>query len=301
MRILAAIVTYNRAQLLERCIHHLHSQTRSPDDLLVINNSSTDGTTEMLDAKRVKYVTQPNVGSAGGWNRAITEAVERGYDAVWLMDDDGYPDAGALRILEGALNEGVACASSVVLCEDDKDRFVFPFPVLGHDHLPVLFARERKIPRLDDLREHAGGDTYPFAHLFNGALVRTAVVSRIGNVDRDFFIFGDEVDYFMRMRQAGKVISHLDAHHYHPAVSARPLNEMKFYYYVKNTIVLNRRYLRRHKLAWNVATVAAALVRTASRNSIGEAASYVAGQRAPVLWRAIARGLRGRVGKDFDQ
>ncbi len=300
MKILAAIVTYNRVQLLQRCIDHLRGQVRPPDDLLVINNSSTDGTTEMLDAKRVKYVTQPNVGSAGGWNRAISEAVERGYDAVWLMDDDGYPDGHALAVLEKALQDGVACVSSVVLCEDDKDRFVFPFPVLGQDDLPVLFARERKIPRLDDLREHAGGDTYPFAHLFNGALVRTGIVSRIGNVDPEFFIFGDEVDFFMRMRSQGKVLSHLNAHHFHPAVAGRPLNEMKFYYYVKNTIALNRRYPPNHGLAWNVATVAAALARTARRNSVGEAVSYILGSRAPILWKAILRGLRGKVGKDFD-
>src|SRR4051812_1126737 len=66
MRILAAIVTYNRMALLERCIDHVRAQTRSPDRLIVINNSSTDGTAEMLEAKGVDYLTQPNLGSAGG-------------------------------------------------------------------------------------------------------------------------------------------------------------------------------------------------------------------------------------------
>jgi GT2 family glycosyltransferase len=300
MKILAAIVTYNRMELLERCIDHVLGQTRAPDGLLVVNNSSSDGTVGMLQRKGVDFVTQPNVGSAGGWNRCIAEAVERGYDAVWLMDDDGYPGASALAILEAEFTSDVACISSVVLSEEDPKRFVFPFPVLDQQDLPVLFARKRKIPLLDDLRRHAGSDTYPFAHLFNGALVRTETVRQIGNVNADFFIFGDEVDYFMRMRRAGKVLSHLGAHHYHPAVSERPLNATKFYYYVKNTIILNNRYLPRQKLAWNLSIIAAALARTARRNSLREALSYVAGARAPLLWKAIARGRRARIGKDFD-
>lgn len=300
MKILAAIVTYNRMELLERCIDNVLGQTRAPDGLLVVNNSSTDGTVGMLESKGIDFVTQPNVGSAGGWNRCIAEAVEREYDAVWLMDDDGYPQIDALRILEGALGPGIACISSVVLTEDDPERFVFPFPVLDDQDLPVLFSSNRKIPLIGDLRRQAGGSTYSFAHLFNGALVKTETVRQIGNVNPDFFIFGDEVDYFMRMRRKGKVLSHLDAHHRHPAVSGRPLNATKCYYYVKNTIALNNLYLPRHRLAWNIATVAAALARTAKRNSIGEALSYVAGRRAPVLWKAIIRGTRGQIGKDFD-
>jgi rhamnopyranosyl-N-acetylglucosaminyl-diphospho-decaprenol beta-1,3/1,4-galactofuranosyltransferase len=299
MRILAAIVTYNRMALLERCIDHVRAQTRPPDRLIVINNSSPDGTVEMLEAKGVDYLTQPNLGSAGGWQRSIEEALQGGWDAVWLMDDDGYPAPNALGLLEQALTPEIACVSSVVLREDDPSRFVFPFPVLDSHGLPVLVAAKRKLRSLAELQARTNGDTYPFVHLFNGALVRTEVVRRIGNVDSRFFLMGDEVDFFMRLRAEGGVVSHLGAHHLHPDVSSRPLDPAKFYYYVKNTIILNRRYFR-GRWARNGAAVAAALWRTARRNSVGEALSYVAGPRAPVLWRAVRRGLADRIGKDFD-
>lgn len=298
MRILACIVTYNRMALLERCIDHVLGQTRPPDRLLVINNSSPDNTVEMLEAKGVDFVSQPNLGSAGGWRRAIDEALAGGWDAVWLMDDDGYPETGALALLEEALVEGVSCVSSVVLCENEPGRFVFPFPVLDRNGLPVLLARRRKIRRLDALRRAARGETYPFAHLFNGALIRAEVAERIGNVDSGFFLMGDEVDFFMRMRRVGPVLSHLDAHHMHPDVAGRPLDAAKVYYYVKNTIILNDRYFDK-KLARHLMAVLAALARTARRNSVLEALSYVAGPRAPLLWKAVSRGLKGRVGKDI--
>jgi rhamnopyranosyl-N-acetylglucosaminyl-diphospho-decaprenol beta-1,3/1,4-galactofuranosyltransferase len=299
MKILACIVTYNRRALLERCIDHVLAQTRPPDKLLVVNNSSPDDTVEMLESRGVACVTQPNLGSAGGWKRAIDEALVGDWDAVWLMDDDGFPDSNALARLEDTLKPGVACVSSVVLRENEPERFVFPFPVLNSNGLPVLFARKRKIHTLAELRRVASGNTFPFTHLFNGALVSAATARRIGNVEPDFFLMGDEVDYFMRMRQDGAVLSCLDAFHMHPDVSGRPLDAVKFYYYVKNTIILNRRYFDR-KIARHAMAVGAALARTAKRNSLGAALSYVVGPRAPVLWKAVFRGLSGRIGKDFD-
>ena len=298
MKILAAIVTHNRCRLLERCIEHVLAQTRPPDRLLVINNASTDGTIDMLEKKQVDLITQPNVGSAGGWKRAMQAAVDDQWDAVWLMDDDGYPARDALQQLELRLTPEIACISSIVVREDEPGRFVFPFPVLDREGLPVVVARARKFKRLDELERVAADKAYPFAHLFNGALIPTDVIRRIGDVNSDFFLMGDEVDYFMRMRAIGLVLSHLGARHLHPDVSKRRLDPAKFYYYVKNSIILNHRYFNK-AAARDFLTVAAALSRIARRNSFGEALSYVGGRRAPVLWRAVSRGLKGRIGPDF--
>jgi rhamnopyranosyl-N-acetylglucosaminyl-diphospho-decaprenol beta-1,3/1,4-galactofuranosyltransferase len=299
VKILAAIVTYNRKALLERCIDHIRAQTRPPDRLLVINNSSSDGTVEMLDAKGVDYVTQPNLGSAGGWARAIEEADAGKFDAVWLMDDDGYPGRAALERLEASLAPGIGCVSSVVLRENQPTHFVFPFPRLNRRGYPTLLARHRKIPTLAELRREAVGDLYPFAHLFNGALLSVATTRAIGNVSSNYFMSGDEVDYFMRLQRCGPVYSHVGALHYHPDVTVRPLTPPKFYYYLKNTIILNRLYFDR-KTARHLGAIVAVLGRTVRRNSLGTALSYIAGRHAPVLWKAVARGLAGKLGPDFD-
>ena len=299
MKILAAIVTHNRCTLLSRCIDHLQAQARRAQEILVINNASTDGTVEMLERRNIPFVTQENVGSAGGWHRCIQYAIDHGFDAVWLMDDDGFPDPSALGALEAALTPGVACASSVVLREDQSTHFVFPFPVLDDAGLPVIFGRPRKLGTLVELRTVAPGGTYPFAHLFNGALVSVAAARQVGNVNRDFFIFGDEVDYFFRLRKAGKVISVMDASHFHPDVSQRPYTPAKVYYYVKNTLVLNARYFNAVWLR-HFTTILAVLGRTASRNGVLTALSFLAGAKAPAFYLAIFRGLQGKVGKDFN-
>ena len=82
MKILAAIVTHNRCELLERCIDHLQMQTRVPDLILVVNNGSTDATIDMLIHRNIEFITQENVGSAGGWSRCISYELELNFDAV---------------------------------------------------------------------------------------------------------------------------------------------------------------------------------------------------------------------------
>jgi GT2 family glycosyltransferase len=299
MRILAAVVTHNRCALLERCIDHIAAQSRAPDRLVVVNNASSDGTVAMLDRKGVAHVDQANLGSAGGWNRAIAECLDGGFDAVWLMDDDGFPDPAALAELERALTPGMACVSSVVLREDQPSHFVFPFPLLDRSGLPVVAGRPRKLPTLAELERVAERGSYPFAHLFNGALVTRAAIEAAGTVDTRFFMFGDEVDYFFRLRRAGEVRSVLAARHYHPDVAGRPLTPAKLYYYVKNTLVLNRRYFDKVAVR-DALTLGVGLARYGARNGWRTLAGVLFGRQRLLVPRAVVRGLRGQVGPDFD-
>ena len=299
LRIVAVVVTHNRCELLSRCIDHLLLQTRLADQILVINNASSDGTVEMLQRRAIPFVTQENVGSAGGWHRGIQYAIDHGFGAVWLMDDDGFPDVGALLALELAFVPGVACASSVVLREDRPTHFVFPFPVLDDDGLPVILRSPRKLFTLASLRAIAKDGPYPFAHLFNGALISLTAVREAGNVNQDYFIYGEEVDYFFRLRRVGLVVSVLNAMHYHPDVTRRPFSPIKVYYYIKNSLVLNALYFNavwaRHAML-----MVAVLGRMASRNGLGFVLSLLVGREAPTFYMAILRGLRGKVGKDFN-
>lgn len=300
IQILAVVVTHNRRMLLSRCLDNLLAQTRQPDQILVVNNASSDGTAEMLEQRGIPFITQENLGSAGGWHRGIQHAMDNRFDAVWLMDDDGFPDVDALGVLEAALLPDIACAASIVVREDIPTDFVFDLPVLNMSDLPVIWGRTRKLGTMSELRVAAPGGTYPFAHFFNGALISMTAVREVGNVDCNFFMSGDELDYQYRLRKAGKVISVLDAIHYHPDQSQRPYTPAKVYYFVKNSLVLNTRYFNavwiRHAL-----TIAVVIVRTASRNSIFGALSLLLGANAPMFYLAIIRGLRGKLGKDFNE
>src|SRR4051812_7826339 len=100
--ICAVVVTHDRRDVLRECLGALARQTLAPDAVHVVDNASTDGTAPML-AEEFPAVTvrrlETNEGGAGGFHEGIRDALERGFDWLWLMDDDTVPAPDALERL----------------------------------------------------------------------------------------------------------------------------------------------------------------------------------------------------------
>lgn len=105
-KVFAVVLTYNRKDLLKRCLDAVYAQTRPCDGVIVIDNASTDGTEEMLREERFPflkvYVLSKNIGASGGFNAGFRIAYKNGADFVWMMDDDVIPEPDALLRLEEA-------------------------------------------------------------------------------------------------------------------------------------------------------------------------------------------------------
>jgi GT2 family glycosyltransferase len=239
------------------------------------------------------------LGSAGGWYSAIEYGLKGNYDVIWLMDDDGFPDRTSLgNLLEGLL-PGIACVSPVVVDQKDPARSVFPFPAPSRLKPSKTRWNLMKIRDLDSLVKHSSGGIYPFAHLFNGALMPLETIRKIGNVRREFFIYGDEVDFYHRLNAVGQVITLVHVNHYHPSVDDRPLTATKVYYGLKNSLILNGMY-HNASLARAAALVLVVMARILARNGLLSLFSYLFGKQAQLFYQAIKRGLQGRLGRDFE-
>ena len=116
MQVTAVIVTYNRFELLKECIAAVKAQTYKPSFILVVNNSSTDGTTEWLNQQHdLIVIQQPNNGGAWGFYTGLKEGYRTNADWFWVMDDDTIPLPTALEKLVNAIE----------LTKDEKDVFGF--------------------------------------------------------------------------------------------------------------------------------------------------------------------------------
>ena len=98
-KVSVAIPTYNRARFLAECIESILKQTFQDFEILLIDDGSTDNTSEIVSAycPPVKYFRQENKGAPTAYNKGITEAIG---DYVWLVDSDDV-------LLEDALELGV--------------------------------------------------------------------------------------------------------------------------------------------------------------------------------------------------
>ena len=117
-----AVITHNRRELLRECLTSLLSGTKKPDELLVFDNASTDGTKEMLEATfpqaKVIY-NKENFGLSYCHNQALKTFT---CDALFLLDDDNevYPD-----MLEKLTKK---------LFEDDNLGIVLPLFLNAYDN-----------------------------------------------------------------------------------------------------------------------------------------------------------------------
>jgi glycosyltransferase involved in cell wall biosynthesis len=106
MRISVVMCTFNGAAYLPRQLHSLAAQTRRPDELVVFDDGSTDGTVEILRSFAasapftVRWQTHPeNLGQAANFQLALSAA---NGDILALCDQDDvwYPEK--LEIFESA-------------------------------------------------------------------------------------------------------------------------------------------------------------------------------------------------------
>lgn len=122
------IVTYNRVNELRRCLESVLDQDPVPDEVIVYDNASTDGTEVMMasDFPNVKYVrSASNLGCPAGRNRGTLETQ---YSHVLCVDDDGTLQPDAVSAIHEMLAIHPAAAVIAGLVIDDYHSYTGTAP-----------------------------------------------------------------------------------------------------------------------------------------------------------------------------
>ena len=101
LSISVVIVTRNRAELLKDALASLASQSRQPDEVIVVDNDSKDNTKEVAlnfsDRLNIKYIYEPTRGIPHARNAGIRNATG---DIIASIDDDCVADENWLKYIE---------------------------------------------------------------------------------------------------------------------------------------------------------------------------------------------------------
>ena len=197
IKLLVLIITYNRLALLKECIQAVLGQTWNSFDILVIDNHSTDGTWEYLQALEGKDSISflrlgQNTGGSGGFHIGIREALRRGYSHIWLMDDDTVPDIHAAERLLSAdrlLGEYGFLVSLPVWKNGSLCKMNLP--------LPGQFRREKGRILQEGLLPVRKAT-------FVSMLLKADIVREVGLPIKEFFIWGDDQEYTERISKKYK-------------------------------------------------------------------------------------------------
>ena len=205
-RVCAMVMTWNRRELLRRCLRSLQAQTRPPDEILIVNNGSTDGTREMLRREFPRYpvLDAPrNHGASWGYHQGIKWGYREGFDWVWVIDDEGYavPDC-----LERLLAHRRPNAVLVPVKRDSG----------GHAY-GIAAWRRRNVDVTAEVLARGGPVGGDFLFDFTAPLIHREVVARAGLPNKAFVIWFDDYEYALRARRAAgtEVVNIPDAVFFH--------------------------------------------------------------------------------------
>lgn len=249
-KIVALVVTYNRKELLQRCLDAILCQEYPVDRIIVIDNASTDGT-ETLFATEAKYDSRilyrrmsKNLGGAGGFKQGLQIASTLECDWVWLMDDDciAYPDTlfNLVAAAKKAAGRISFLASSVYGPNNEPMN------------VPVVDPTPAQNGYADWYRNLDNGMVRIQSATFVSLLINHEAILQVGLPIGSFFIWGDDTEYTNRLTryygQAYVVGASKILHYRKGAKSLDIRNETNasrihnYKYHVRNNLVVARYY-----------------------------------------------------------
>ncbi len=213
MKLSVVIVNYNVEFFLEQCLNSVYAALKHVDgEVFVVDNNSIDGSVEMVKAKfpqATLIANKDNKGFSSANNQALR--IAKGDYHLLLNPDtiveedtfekvvqfmDAHPDAGGLgvKMIDG---KGNFLPESKRGLPTPKDAF---YKIFG---LSSLFPKSKKFGKyhlsyLDKNETHE-------IEILSGAfmLMRKDALDKVGLLDEDFFMYGEDIDLSYRIVLGG--------------------------------------------------------------------------------------------------
>jgi len=251
-KIVAIIVTYNRLEKLKLTVQK--SLAEPFEEVLVINNASTDGTHEWLDKYNDKRLLvehlNTNMGGAGGFYRGFLRVISQ-IQADWLVcyDDDAYPQENAIHIfLETEnLDKHTSVASAVYLPNGQISSMNIPRKNIFKNTSSLLDFFKTGMLYIDKNSYNNKQSIAIDMSSFVGYFLRIDLLKKHMILPKkDLFIYADDLIYTLEWSQTGN--QHIFMPHVHfihdtetlEKVQAEIMPLWKVYYLYRNGIELYR-------------------------------------------------------------
>ncbi len=207
------IVNYNVEYFLEQCLNSVMLAAKNVNcEVIVVDNNSSDGSNEMLNAKfpKVQVIqNSENVGFSKANNQGIKLCKGK---YVLLLNPDTVIDEQTLTKITERMNADDQIGGLGVRMVDGKGVFLpeskrgLPTPMVAFYKifgLSSIFKKSKRFGRyhlsyLDEFEENE-------IDILSGAFMfmRKEVLDKIGLLDEAFFMYGEDIDLSYRIQKAG--------------------------------------------------------------------------------------------------
>ncbi len=192
----AIIPTWNRADLLTSILKNLKAQTRPPDQIVVVDNGSTDITQLVAREFAVDLIAFPE-------NRGFAPAVNEGIQHAtgdWLLivnNDVVLEPAWIERLLASAERENASFAVGKLLRPDDQDVIDGSWDLVSRAAYAWRCGFEKRDGAIWSTKRKIASAP------MTAALFRRQVFDEIGLLETRFESYYEDVDFGVRCALAG--------------------------------------------------------------------------------------------------
>ena len=250
-----SIVNWNGTENTATCLSAFSSLTYDNLSIIVVDNASMDRSIENItnDFPSVELIrSDSNLGFAGGHRLALERVLDDPeVELFWMLNNDAFVEPDTLaEIVKAYALLGPAVYGSVPL-HTDTDEIE---SLLGWE---VYEGRDRSTGRrLSDLIGQTIGSAFPGGQPLRvtsihgcSFVVPTSIIRRYGFMDESYFLYGEEVDYCLRLTKVGVtsiLVPKSVVRHIHRASTKKADNEaltfVVVYYTTRNGLRLSLRH-----------------------------------------------------------
>lgn len=210
------------------------SQTKYSYEVIVVDNGSTDGAVDWLRVAgyELRVIENQNTGFAAGNNIGIKQSSGK---YILLLNPDSKLEPDTLEIMldfmEPHAEVGIA-GCKLVKADGNLDlacRRRFPNPA---NSFKRLFLKDKRDYNYSDVDENRAMEVDSVVGAF--MLIRKSLIDKIGLLDESFFMYGEDLDYCWRCKEAGFKVWYYPkalAHHYKGESSKKtPFKALKWFH-----------------------------------------------------------------------
>lgn len=246
LNVVAVVLNWRRPDDTIACVRSLR-ETAPETGVVVVDNASGGGSVARLrDALPfADLIENPrNEGYAGGNNPGIRRALDRGADAVLVLNNDVIVRPGCVARLAGQLEDDprIAIAAPLSLRQDDPGLVDFYRADIDLKNMAVV-AEGRDRP-------WHGGDVVRDTDYATGSamLLRADWLARAGAFDERYFLVWEDVDLSLRARADGQrcvVVPEAQVLHGRSVSFGGEGSPLYQYFYVRNSFLIAATHLPR--------------------------------------------------------
>lgn len=235
-RVGIVIVSWNKKEYLLDLLGSLKTLTYPSASIIVVDNASTDGSSELVREKFpyvILLANTTNLGGTGGFNTGLDYCHEAGFDYIWLLDNDARitPDALFCLVKVAESDSTIGVVGSKILNAEDP-AFIVKLGANIDWSKGLVRSVHQNVRNFVDKNEATGVDYVPFC----SALIKRKCLMETGRLDERFFLYWDDTDFCIRAHSAGyKTVVATHSVVYHPSFTEKGRGYN--YYLTRNTLL----------------------------------------------------------------